>query len=121
MRIKFGGSGDTSIKNLESYIDKIIRARAANVPISIDSNLVICLIREILEGREVLHVSEFCLTEVEAVEKIEEKKVKLRVPKKKRELPSKQYWLDSWEKRVVAGTVCIIVTIISCVFIASFF
>jgi len=128
MKIKFGGSGDISTKLLEGAIEQIVRARTAHAALSIDSNLVVCLIREVLDKREALRVSEFILTEssiedrddpAEDEEDEEEEEVELRqptVPKKRKDLvrfSSNKYWLDSWRKRVVVATVLFVLITLS--------
>ena len=119
MKIKFGGSGDISTKKLEGAIEQIIQARTARTGLTIDSNLVICLIQEVLENRDPMYVSEFIVDapsdeEEEEGEEEEEEEAELRrpvVPKKRKGLTnfsSESYWLESKGARVAAGILLLI-------------
>lgn len=116
MKIKFGGSGDISTKNLERAIESIIQARVAHASLTIDSNFIICLIREVLKNREPAHVSEFTLeskSELREDQGSESETVALRkaAPKKRKrrvKTSSKTYWLDSKGARAAAAVLLLI-------------
>lgn len=53
IQIRFGGDIDPTDENLERVTDLIIRARAAKVTASIDSNFIIQLIQEVINSRRI--------------------------------------------------------------------
>ena len=117
MKIKFGGSGETSTKTLEGAIEQIIQARTARTSLTIDSNLIICIIQEVLENREPMYVSEFILdapSDDELEEEEEEEEVELRrpvAPEKRKGLTSfssTSYWLESRGARIAVGVLLFI-------------
>jgi hypothetical protein len=138
MKIKFGGSGDVTTKKLENAIELIIRARTGHTPITVDSNFVICLIREVIKVRTkpYLHVSEFSLDDDSLGDEIvgslddededDSEAVELRRPiplKRKSQsqihkvrVSSKKYWLDSWGSRLIAGILLLALIAIPVIF-----
>jgi hypothetical protein len=138
MKIKFGGSGDVSTKKLENAIELIIRARTVRTSITVDSNFVVCLIREVLKARTkpYLHVSEFSLDDdsfgdeiVEDDDEDDSESVELRhpIPLKRKsqsqihkvKVSSKKYWLDSWGSRLIAGILLLALIAIPVIYIFS--
>jgi hypothetical protein len=145
--LKYGGSGGTKTKFLESVQETIIRGRSAHTTVTIDSNLIMELINEVLKHRaEKFEVEEFTLsssiltsscmyrndsepeeiteadlddTELEVREiPVIEKIPKTKKGRFKTKVTSKDYWLAGSNARsVIIGVLGVLITIILLVFL----
>ncbi len=59
LKLRYGGSGNVKTKVLERAQKTILQCRTAGMPLSMDSNMVMAMITEILDKRTT--ASEFCL------------------------------------------------------------
>jgi len=63
IKLNYGGSGNTKTNFLEGVQETIIRGRSSHTPITIDSNLIMALIGEVLKYRaERFKIDEFTMS-----------------------------------------------------------
>lgn len=136
IRIKFGGSGDTTSEKLETAQDLIIRSRTLKCKLSIDSNFVMNLINEVQESRknkriiveefhpnysesfDVLSSEDYSDTievddaDIEEIDDADNIEIKTPIAPKKRKsackTSSSSYWLNSRSSRFFVGMVLVI-------------
>jgi len=123
LKIKYGGSGDVKTQTLERAQKTILQCRTSGMPVSIDSNMIMSMINELLAKRE--KASEFALDSGTSLDledsKFDEnlpivlktKPVK-KAPKSRVKARSRDYWLDDGKRRRNAsiGLVLIIVLVV---------
>jgi hypothetical protein len=114
MKIKFGGSGNISTKNLEDATDLIIRARTLRSSATVDSNFITSLIQEVLRERKAKFDNEFILDEEheEDDDAVELRRPIIPVKRKRVRVSTKTYWMDTLEARVAVGILLLFLIII---------
>jgi hypothetical protein len=101
MKIKFGGSGNISTKNLEDATDLIIRARTLRSSATVDSNFITSLIQEVLRERK-----------AKDDDAVELRRPIIPVKRKRVRVSTKTYWMDTLEARVAVGILLLFLIII---------
>lgn len=127
IKIKYGGTGNIKTTALERAQEAIIRCRTSGASATIDSNMVMAMITEILEKRA--KASEFILESTDSIDVADsyiaedDDELDFKEPPRlderfKTKASTKNYWLDDSKKRRTTAVALSLVIAVIVIFLA---